>query len=605
MSARALAARRSRLLIYTAAALLIVYLALLLSTTYYSQRQLHEASHASLHAELEKRASALSYFYSERKADVSRLAREHAMSVFFSNRALGMSMEYGLRASLLAMRELVVEMVRTRTVERAPIYRRIVIEDLEGEILVDEGAAAGGPAFWRGAWQTPPETPELLVSSGPAPRIYLVASIAHRGTPVASIIAEVNHESLINELVQRQGETASYFVDLAGAVPAESAESPSSQGGRHAKAAGTAWHTEPIPDTPFEISLTGRGQWSGSLLGSEEYFYALLLLAVGLLALLGFMAWQIQERERALIASHDALAETNARLRKSQKQLVQSEKMASLGTLAAGVAHEINNPIGFIQANLTTLRDYQAVLLPLVEDYRGVVQARAAAEPELREQWERRLQGEDLDFLLEDMESLVADTVEGGRRVAEIVAGLRSFAHGGGSRDELMDVNDCVSVALSLASNELKYKAEVEQSLAELPPIRGSSGQITQVLVNLLVNAVQALDTKGGRVRVETLLQGDSVAIRVSDNGCGIAPEHLDQLFTPFFTTKEVGSGTGLGLSISQGLVESHGGSIQAESRQGEGTQMTVILPIERPPASAAAAGSSDGLGAPSLRATA
>lgn len=299
------------------------------------------------------------------------------------------------------------------------------------------------------------------------------------------------------------------------------------------------------------------------------------------------MAAKVSAREQSIVAASQELTAANERLRASQKQLIQSEKMASLGTLAAGVAHEINNPIGFIQSNIGNLREYQAVLLPLVEDYRDLVRARAEAEPELLEKWNRRLQGEDLDFLLEDMESLVKDTAEGSRRVAEIVAGLRKFSHSGGSRDEWLDVNDCVSTALNLVGNELKYKAEVvEQYLGELPLIRGNQGQITQVLVNLLVNAAQAMDSPG-RIKVETRVLENSVLVRVSDTGHGISAEHMDHLFTPFFTTKEVGTGTGLGLSISHGLVESHGGSISVESEPGRGSVFSVELPLSpdsRPP---------------------
>ena len=590
---------KSRLLIYTAATLLVVYLVLLLGTTFQSQGQLNRAARQSLSFELEKRASALSYFYSERRADIERLATDNALSVFFSNRALGMSMEYGLRASLLTMRQLAAAMVDTRRLDGAPIYRRLVIQDLEGEILVDKGQDSGGAVFWDEASATETASPELLVTSGPEPRVYVRATVRHRETPVAVILALIDQEVVSDRLVRSLSEGEPQGIRLmARGVPETESPPTDSRLAAWVERLPPGWieHlperlvapvsepqperlAEPIADTPFELVFTGDPQQAAGILASRLYFYALAFLALGLLGLLAFMAVQIQTRETALISSRDALAEANARLLASQRQLVQSEKMASLGTLAAGVAHEINNPMGFIQGNLSTLDEYQRVLRGLVEEYRVLVESRAESEPELQRRWGERLGGEDIDFLLEDIESLVADSLEGSRRVAAIVAGLRSFAHSSESRDESVDIDECVRAALTIANNELKFKADVVYDPVVLPSIRGNTAQITQVLVNLLVNAAQAIEDRG-QIHVETEVEGRFVIVRVRDTGGGIEPQHLDQLFTPFFTTKPVGSGTGRGLSISQGLVESHGGHIQVESEPGRGSRFSVHLPI-------------------------
>ena len=590
---------KSRMLIYTAATLLVVYLVLLLGTTFHSQGQVNQAAHQSLSFELEKRASALSYFYSERRADIERLATDNALSVFFSNRALGMSMEYGLRASLLTMRRLAADMVDTRRLDGVPIYRRLVIRDLEGEILVDKGQDSGGAVFWDEASATGTAPTELLVTSGPEPRVYVRATVRHRETPVAVILALIDQEVVSDRLVRSLSEDEPHGIRLM-ARGAPETEPPATDSRLAAWGErlplGLAEHlperlvtlasepqperlAEPIADVPFELVFTGDLQQAAGILASRLYFYALAFLALALLGLLAFMAVQIQTRETALISSRDALAEANARLLASQRQLVQSEKMASLGTLAAGVAHEINNPMGFIQGNLSTLDEYQQVLRGLVEDYRALVEARAEHEPELQRRWSARLGGEDIDFLLEDIESLVADSLEGSRRVAAIVAGLRNFAHSGESRDEAVDVDECVRAALTIANNELKFKADVVYDPGERPLIRGNAAQITQVLVNLLVNAAQAIED-WGQIHVETEVEGRFVVVHVRDSGRGIEPQHLDQLFTPFFTTKPVGSGTGLGLSISHGLVESHGGHIQVESEPGRGSRFSIHLPI-------------------------
>jgi signal transduction histidine kinase len=594
---------KSRILIYTAATLLVVYLVLLLGTTFQSQEQLNRAARQSLSFELEKRASALSYFYSERRADIERLATDNALVVFFSNRALGMSMEYGLRASLLTMRQLVAAMVDTRRLDGESIYRRLVIRDLEGEILVDKGQDSGGADFRVDASMTGTAPVELLVTSGPEPKVYVRATVKHRETPVAVILALIDQEVVSDRLVRTLSEAKPQDITLMARGVPEAASAPSRSPFEalvEPLPNGLIEHlpdrwlerlaeslseprperlAEPIADTPFELVVTGDPQHAGGVLASRVYFFALVFLAVALLGLLGFMAMQIQTRETALISNRDALAEANARLLASQRQLVQSEKMASLGTLAAGVAHEINNPMGFIQGNLSTLDDYQRVLHGLVKDYRALVEARAETEPELRQRWSERLNGEDIDFLLEDIESLVADSLEGSRRVAAIVSGLRHFAHNDESRNESVDVNECVRSALTITGNELKYKADVIHAPVDVPSIRGNAAQITQVLVNLLVNAAQAIEGRG-EVHIETEVASRFVVVHIRDTGHGIEPRHLDQVFTPFFTTKPVGSGTGLGLAISQGLVEGHGGHIQVESEPGRGSRFSIHLPI-------------------------
>jgi signal transduction histidine kinase len=594
---------KSRILIYTAATLLVVYLVLLLGTTFHSQGQLNQAARQSLSFELEKRASALSYFYSERRADIERLATDNALAVFFSNRALGMSMEYGLRASLLTMRQLAAAIIDTRRLDGAPIYRRLIIQDLEGEILVDKGEDAGAAAFWSEASATEAASTELLVTFDPEPKVYVRAAVTHRETPVAIILALIDQEVVSDRLVRSLSEDEPHGIMLMARSALETEPPPTdSQLAAWVERLPPGWleHlpkrllerlialasepkperlAKPIADTPFELVFTGDPQHAGGILASRLYFYALAFLALALLGLLGFMAVQIQTRETALVSGRDALAEANARLLASQRQLVQSEKMASLGTLAAGVAHEINNPMGFIQGNLSTLDEYQRVLRGLVEDYRALVEARAEHEPELQQRWDARLAGEDIDFLLEDIESLVADSLEGSRRVAAIVAGLRNFAHSGESREESVDINECVRAALTIAGNELKFKADVVYDPGELPSIRGNTAQITQVLVNLLVNAAQAIED-WGQIHIETEVEGRFMVVHVRDTGRGIEPQHLDQLFTPFFTTKPVGSGTGLGLSISHGVVESHGGHIQVESEPGQGSRFSISLPI-------------------------
>ncbi len=290
------------------------------------------------------------------------------------------------------------------------------------------------------------------------------------------------------------------------------------------------------------------------------------------------MAERIREREHSLNTSHDRLEQALRQLQDSQQRLVQSEKMASLGVLAAGVAHEINTPIGYIQGNLSILRDYQSVLSTLAQDYRDLVHERADTEPELTRRLQQRLGDEDLDFLLEDMRSLMSDSLEGGCRVADIVAGLKSFTHSGAYREVSMDLNQCVRDALQLLEEELDKTLRITLNLGDLPMLRGEPSQITQVVANLLTNAAKA--TQGaGRIEVTTRIDGNRVRLEVEDDGEGIADEHMDQLFTPFFTTNAVGQGVGLGLSVCHGIIKCHGGEIWAESTPGAGSRFCIDLP--------------------------
>jgi len=219
-----------------------------------------------------------------------------------------------------------------------------------------------------------------------------------------------------------------------------------------------------------------------------------------------------------------------------------------------------------------------------VEDYRELARTRSQAEPVLAQRLRDRLQGEDLDFMLQDIDSLLSDVSDGGKRVAEIVAGLRSFARADDSKADAVDLNECVDTALNLAWNEIKYKAEVDKRLEDLPRILANEGQITQVLVNLLVNAAQAIEEQG-RIEVETRALPGEIRLSVRDNGKGIPSTDVEHLFEPFFTTKEVGTGTGLGLSISHGIVESHGGRIDVESEPGKGARFTIVFPLQQRPA--------------------
>jgi PAS domain S-box-containing protein len=278
------------------------------------------------------------------------------------------------------------------------------------------------------------------------------------------------------------------------------------------------------------------------------------------------------------------LVALNLKLEDAHMQLLQSEKLASIGQLAAGVAHEINNPVGYVFSNIGSLEKY-------LQDFCAMLDAYQQAEPALSETARatvQQLRAElDLDFLRQDVIALLAETREGINRVRKIVQDLKDFSHVGAEDDwQWLDLHDGLDSTLNIVWNELKYKTTFNKEYGQLPRIHGLPSQLNQVFMNLLVNAAHAIE-KQGVVTLRTGQQNDEVWVEVQDTGCGIPPDNLKRIFDPFFTTKEVGKGTGLGLSVSYSIVQKHHGRIEVRSEVGKGTVFRVWLPVEPRPAEA------------------
>ena len=252
----------------------------------------------------------------------------------------------------------------------------------------------------------------------------------------------------------------------------------------------------------------------------------------------------------------------------TQRQLYQAEKMASVGQLAAGVAHEINNPIGFIHSNLSTARGYVQKLGKLAPAIR--------ANPALAGEWKKA----GMDFMLEDFGALLTESMEGTDRVARIVADLKGFSNVDHAEEESIDLNDSLRSVCNIAHAQVSSRAEVVMELGELPPLRCRVGQINQVFLSLLLNAVQAMDTRG-EIRIRSRYGEGEIRIEFSDSGRGIAPDMLERIFDPFFTTREVGQGVGLGLTVSRDVLAAHGGRITVQSEAGKGSTFAIVLPVE------------------------
>jgi two-component system, NtrC family, sensor kinase len=298
---------------------------------------------------------------------------------------------------------------------------------------------------------------------------------------------------------------------------------------------------------------------------------------------------RVDRRTEQLSKNVQELRQTNHALLQTQERLVQSEKLASLGILAAGVAHEINNPVGFIMSNIRTLKYYTDIYDGTIERLKEIIDNPASDNEipsdqmtQLRKlkQW---LEIQDIEFIRQDIAELLSDTLEGTERIRDIVAGLHEFSSSDRDKNyKLCNLNEVITQTYKLAKSKLAQKADVITELSTLPEVMCNQGQIQQVLLNLMINAGQAIEEKG-KIKIKSGVSGKQIFISVTDNGFGIPKAIQKKIFDPFFTTKEVGKGTGLGLSIAYGIMEEHKGTIKVKSEVGKGTRFTLYLPIMAP----------------------
>jgi two-component system, NtrC family, sensor kinase len=271
-------------------------------------------------------------------------------------------------------------------------------------------------------------------------------------------------------------------------------------------------------------------------------------------------------------------------LRESQKRVIQQEKMASIGQLSAGVAHEINNPMGFITSNLRSLQKYMTRICEFTQVQSAAIETLARTrgadgDKALRDAAENR-RSLRIDYVLEDSGSLLKESLEGARRVTRIVRDLKDLSCADGAARAPMDINELLDSAINVVWNELKYKASLNRHFEALPQMVCNPGQLSRVFVNILVNAAQAI-IESGEITVNTREDKSHIEVTVSDTGSGIPPDHIARIFEPFFTTKEIGKGTGLGLTIAHDIVKTHKGEISVSSEVGKGTTFVVRLPVE------------------------
>lgn len=347
---------------------------------------------------------------------------------------------------------------------------------------------------------------------------------------------------------------------------------------------------------------------------SERYRLYLLVYSGLLLILAAYLGWRLthsyavinrinlqlrdanETLERRVTERTRELSDALRQLQEQEALLIQSEKMSSLGQMVAGVAHEVNTPLAYVKSSLDTVKNRMPEIVELAgatDRLLDMLQSQSTPEADLSAQFQRvsaMLEDTKSRSMLHELDVLVKDGLHGISQISDLVMNLKDFARLDRSKVADFDLNEGVQSALKIARNQLKSKT-VRTMFATIPAISCSPSQINQVFLNLVTNAAQATPDEGGTITVRTALHGaDHVMVEVSDNGHGIPEELLSKIFDPFFTTKQVGKGTGLGLSIVYKIVESHGGRIEVDSKQGVGTRFRVILPANSISHTAAAA---------------
>ncbi|MDA8338002.1 MAG: ATP-binding protein, partial [Nitrospiraceae bacterium] len=281
-------------------------------------------------------------------------------------------------------------------------------------------------------------------------------------------------------------------------------------------------------------------------------------------------------------SQHKELEKAYAELKAAQSQILQQEKMASIGQLAAGIAHEINNPVGFVMSNLGSLQKYADKLSEFIKaqtEAIGELGVKSSEFGEIQKKVDEFKKSLKIDYIIDDLGNLIRESLDGAERVKKIVQDLKSFSRIDEAEWKMADINAGIESTINMVWNELKYKATVKKEYGDIPLTKCNPGQLNQVFMNMLINAAHAIE-KQGEITVKTWHGSGFIYILISDTGKGIPSENLNRIFEPFFTTKEVGKGTGLGLSIAYDIVKKHNGDITVESKAGKGSAFTIKIPV-------------------------
>jgi len=299
-----------------------------------------------------------------------------------------------------------------------------------------------------------------------------------------------------------------------------------------------------------------------------------------------FLQQKLEAQSQELIVKIEERKKEQEKIARIEKQYHQAQKLEALGQLAAGLAHEFNNPLSFISSNLDALSNYMKTLDVLIKDYQNLGKSmRNSSQENLSDEIIKQIQDISayeknmaIDYLREDIPELVKDCRDGTERIGKIVNDFKSFAHPGKGKPMFTNINKSLESTLNIAAHELKDKTTISKDFGEIPLIEGFPQKLNQAFLSILMNAAHAIEEKG-EIRIQTKTENENVIISISDNGCGIEKENLPKIFDPFFTTKEIGRGLGLGLNSTYNIIEQHRGMIHVESSVGKGTAVTITLP--------------------------
>ena len=426
---------------------------------------------------------------------------------------------------------------------------------------------------------------------------YVSTSSSAQETDLRRLLASLGQDQRLN--ANMPGQADEFFASVTTVL-----DNRSIIQSRVTQVAGT-----PIPENARRLIEAAEDLYRSTLISVDQGRTLLSIFTVLLLAAAGFIAFRLKQSYRSLNRANvslenmnvsleqrvtertDELAGTLENLKDSQVQLVQAEKMSSLGQLVAGISHEINTPLLYLANNSVLIQERLEAMEKFVKRCIGVFSLNAGDFPD-RTEFQRAFLGalkelktclreNEIEESIEEARDLTVDSIEGLKDLTEMAQSLKDFSRLDRSPVGSFDVNAGLEKSLLIAKNALKHRADVQKNFGELPEIECSPSQINQIFLNIITNASQAIDEGGAIVITTELRDADRISISIADNGCGIPEENLSRIRDPFFTTKEVGMGTGLGLSIVDEIMRAHGGELVIESDVGKGSCFTILLPIK------------------------
>lgn len=639
--------RKQNVAVVAAGVALIGFVGFLLLANYRSQIDLQKSALDRLRLESQDRAAAVGHFFTDRENDVKNLVAGRPVSIFFENKALGMSMAYGLRASLLGITQRFNDVIEDRKLGADKIYTRIAFVGADGDLLVDTVLAENTGQVTGREWKqllTPGNRSATIVHEHQEGWDGLLASVPYffKGEYAGQIIAWINPR-IVSEHFLKQNDSSSEFAYLVCYEHSLCLPGNMSLAECFSRLPDLV-DIQPDAPLPFEAArrdgtkvamiavrepIVGASIFLVNAVPAAEVFGRTapwhLLVAMGALSVvvLGGVMLVLRFHTRSLLlqtrlkkASHrreeleqavrertqevqeqnSHLEEALAQLQQAHAQLLQAVKLESIGRLAAGIAHEINTPIQYVGDNIRFLFDSIKDLLGLVGAYRDLASECASGDCEtsIADKTAMLESEADLPYLEEEIPKAVEQSLHGVERVSKIVLAMKGFAHPGEEKKNAADINQAIETTITISRNEWKYVAEIATDFdSSLPLVPCLVGEFNQVVLNLIVNAAHAIaDVVGdgaaskGTITISTCRDGDWAEVRIRDTGTGIPEEHRSKVFDHFFTTKAVGKGTGQGLSIAYSVIaEKHGGTITFETEMGKGTTFIIRLPIEAEPA--------------------